>query len=77
MKDRFEYRVCIVPDCNKVYRRRSKGMKKKKYRKDARPHRALACSNKCSKKWNRTVIKKRNAIKAQWRLKYNEERSNN
>ena len=74
--DRFEYRVCINPGCHKVYYRRIKGMKKKKYKKNVRPYRSLTCSSECSKEYNRTVIKKRNAIKAQWRLKYNEERSN-
>lgn len=72
-KERFEYVICLV--CKSVYRRRIKGMKQRKFKKDTRPYRSLTCSPECSKKYNRTLIKKRNAIKAQWRLKY-EQQSN-
>lgn len=68
--DRFEYCFCVV--CEKVYRRRIKGMKQKKYKKETRPYRCVTCSPECSKKYNRTLINKRNLLKAQWRNRNNE-----
>ena len=61
--------VCII--CENIFVKRKKGMKQKKYKINLRPYRCITCSDKCSKKYNRTLINKRNLLKAQWRLKNN------